>query len=75
MTTTLSVSLSEDDLAFMDELVTDGKASSRSDAIHMALRAFHESVIERALVAQFDSATAESANDVADWDAVAGDGL
>lgn len=75
MTSKLSISLTQDDLDWLDSIVARGDAGTRSGAVHVALRHHRESVIERALVAQFDQAMHEHADETEAWDGTAGDGL
>jgi Arc/MetJ-type ribon-helix-helix transcriptional regulator len=69
----LSVSLPEEDVAYLDALVEDSAAESRSAALHRAVAALRESRLEEAYVAAWDEWVAEGHAEV--WDPTAADGL
>ena len=75
MTTKLSISLTKEDVGWLDAMVSRGEAGSRSGAVHLALRHHRDSVVERALVAQFDQAMVDHADETETWDVTAGDSL
>jgi Arc/MetJ-type ribon-helix-helix transcriptional regulator len=68
----LSVSLSEEDVAFVDDYVERTGAPSRSSALQRAIALLRTAELEEEYAAAFDewSATEEAA-----WDRAAADGL
>lgn len=75
MASKLSISLTPEDLAWIDSIIERGEATTRSAAVQAALRLHRDSVVERQLVAQFDEAMQEDADGTDVWDATAGDNL
>ncbi|GAA0981748.1 hypothetical protein GCM10009555_050380 [Acrocarpospora macrocephala] len=69
----LSVSLPEEDLAFIDEYVARHRSQSRSAVIHDALNLLREAHLEEAYTVAFEEW--DSSEDALLWDSVAGDGL
>lgn len=67
----LSVSLPDDDVAFLDALAKERALDSRSAALQEAVRALREQSLVEAYMAAF----LESRGVQADWDVAAGDGL
>ncbi|TNC23988.1 ribbon-helix-helix domain-containing protein [Amycolatopsis alkalitolerans] len=67
----LSVSLREEDVAFLDEYAARTKAGSRSAVVHRAIELLRASQLENA----YESAWEEWSVDGDVWDAVTGDGL
>ena len=65
----VSLSLSEEDIAFLDAETQSGRYPSRSAATQDAVRLLRESRLADAYAEAF------AADDSEDWDAVAGDGL
>jgi len=65
----VSLSLSEEDVAFLDTETRDGRYASRSAATQEAVRLLRESRLADAYAEAF----AEGGDE--DWDQVAGDGL
>ncbi len=72
MTVKLSVSLSEDDLVYLDKIAADLKDNG-SAAIHKLLRIQRELDAETAYAQAFDEW--ENSGEQAIWDGTAGDGL
>ncbi|WP_434318131.1 antitoxin [Leifsonia sp. P73] len=72
MTVKLSVSLSDEDLVYLDKIAADVKGN-RSAAIHKLLRIQRELDAEGAYAQAFDEW--EASGDQALWDQTAGDGL
>ncbi|MBO1738947.1 antitoxin [Leifsonia sp. TF02-11] len=72
MTVKLSVSLSDDDLVYLDKIAADMRGN-RSAAIHRLLRVQRELDAEDAYAQAFDEW--ESSGENAIWDATARDGL
>ncbi|VAW09620.1 hypothetical protein MNBD_ACTINO02-2828 [hydrothermal vent metagenome] len=68
----VSVSLPEDDVAFLDECVRSRGLASRSAAVQKAVRMMRSAELVDAYAEAFDE-WAES-DDAGLWDAVAGDG-
>lgn len=75
MSSKISVSLPEEDLAVLDALVAKGLATGRSGAIRVAIESVRDSAVEAHLAQQFAAALNEADDQLADWDSVAGDGL
>lgn len=73
MSSKISVSLPEEDLAVLDALVAEGLATGRSAAIRVAIDRVRDSAVEAHLAQQFAAALLEREDD--DWDATVGDGL
>jgi Arc/MetJ-type ribon-helix-helix transcriptional regulator len=69
----LSVSLPEDDVEFLDALVLESTAESRSAALHQAVSSLRVSRLEDAYAAAW--AEWRESGEAEIWDAVAGDGL
>ncbi|GIH26215.1 antitoxin MazE9 [Acrocarpospora phusangensis] len=69
----LSVSLPDEDVAFIDEYVARHRSPSRSAAIHDALNLLREVHLEDAYTAAFEEW--DSGEDASLWDGTAGDGL
>ncbi len=69
----VSVSLPEEDLAYIDEYVRRTGAPSRSSALHQAVTLLRMSEIEGAYASAWDEW--QRSDDGALWDAVSGDGL
>jgi hypothetical protein len=69
MATKLSISLPDDDVAFLDEL----NAESRSAAVHKAIDLARSLSLVDDYTAAFDEW--QASGDAQLWDAVAGDGL
>lgn len=67
--TKVSLSLSEDDVAFLDTEAVSGRYASRSAAVQDAVRLLRESRLADAYAEAF----AEGYDD--EWDVAAGDGL
>ncbi|HVW42698.1 MAG TPA: antitoxin [Amycolatopsis sp.] len=68
----LSVSLGEEDVAFLDEYATRTKAGSRSAVLHQAIDLLRTSQLEHAYQAAWDEWSGEEEQA---WDAVVGDGV
>ncbi len=73
----LSVSLPSEDLAVIDADVAEGRARSRSEAIHLYVVRAQAERTESRVEAQFIEAQREwrESGQADEWDAVAGDGL
>ncbi|MEZ0072178.1 ribbon-helix-helix domain-containing protein [Planotetraspora sp. GP83] len=69
----LSVSLPEEDVAFLDEYVTRHEALSRSAALHDAIRLLRAVSLEEEYVAAFEEW--DAGEDASVWDATSGDGI
>lgn len=69
----LSVSLPEEDVAFLDEYTAEGGASSRSAVLHEAVRLLRTSHLEQEYEHAWDEWESTGENEV--WDATAADGL
>lgn len=69
----LSVSLSEDDIAFLDEYATKQHVASRSAVIHEAVRLLRTAALEEEYGTAWDEWSASGESEV--WDGTAGDGL
>ncbi len=67
----LSVSLPDDDVAFLDALAKDRALDSRSAALQEAVKVLRE----QSLVEAYMEAFLESRGEYADWDATSGDGI
>ncbi len=67
----LSVSLPDDDVAFLDQVAADRSLDSRSAALQAAVRALRE----QSMVEAYFEAYLESRDESRAWDAVIGDGL
>ncbi|MDX2679493.1 ribbon-helix-helix domain-containing protein [Streptomyces soliscabiei] len=69
----ISVSLPQEDVAFVDEYATRTEAESRSAVIHAAIELLRAAQLE----AEYTEAFAEwdSSEDAAFWDGFTGDGL
>jgi Arc/MetJ-type ribon-helix-helix transcriptional regulator len=67
----LSVSLPDDDVAFLDQVAFDRSLDSRSAALQAAVRALRE----QSMVEAYFEAYLESRDESRAWDAVTGDGL
>lgn len=67
----LSVSLPDDDVAFLDSYAEAHRIESRSAAVHQAVRFLRASELAPA----YDEAFAEFAEEQAVWDRAAADGL
>ncbi|WP_241702511.1 antitoxin [Leifsonia shinshuensis] len=72
MTVKLSVSLSDDDLVYLDKIAADMRGN-RSAAIHRLLRVQRELDAEDAYAQAFDEW--ENSGEEALWDSTASDGL
>jgi len=76
MTSKISVSLPEQDLAVLDSLVQQGFATGRSGAIHLAIEHMRGSALETRLAQQLLAAFDEQdSEDAALWDSTVSDGL
>lgn len=69
----LSVSLSEDDVARLDEYARAAGLRSRSAAIQQAIRLLGDPALEDAYAAAWDEW--EASGEAAAWEVTAGDGL
>ncbi len=67
----LSVSLPDEDVAFLDQVASDRSLDSRSAAVQAAVRALRE----QSMVEDYLEAYLEHRDDSHAWDAVTGDGL
>ena len=69
----VSVSIPDDDMAFLEAQIAAGRFPGRSAAVHAAIR----SLRERELDAEYAASNREwrESGDADDWDALAGDGL
>lgn len=68
----VSVSLPAEDVAFLDEYVTERNLDSRSAALHRAVRLLRTAELSASYETAFREWPTEEAQA---WDAVAGDGL
>ncbi|HVV08649.1 ribbon-helix-helix domain-containing protein [Amycolatopsis sp.] len=68
----LSVSLGEEDVAFLDEFAAETKAGSRSAVLHQAIELLRASQLEDAYQAAWAEWEEEEA---AVWEPVVGDGV
>lgn len=72
MVAKISISLGEDDVAYLDAQTLAGSFASRSAAVHQAIRLLRESELADAYAEAFG----DWAGDVAaDWDETSGDGV
>ena len=71
MTTKISVSLSDDDLAVLDEQVRTARLPGRSAAVAVAVKALRE----RGLAREYAEEFSEDNPELAVWDKATGDGL
>ena len=69
----LSISLTEDDVAFVDEYVRTAGLESRSAAIRRALHLLRQPALEEDYAKAWEEWA--SSGDQAAWDAATGDGL
>jgi Arc/MetJ-type ribon-helix-helix transcriptional regulator len=69
----LSVSLAEEDVAFIDDYAAKSNVPSRSAVLHRAVELLRASELEDAYSAAWDEWSA--AEDAADWDAATADGV
>jgi Arc/MetJ-type ribon-helix-helix transcriptional regulator len=69
----LSVSLPDEDVAFLDEYAAREGAASRSSAIHEAIGMLRNASLEEDYAAAWDEW--EATEDAALWDAAAADGI
>jgi Arc/MetJ-type ribon-helix-helix transcriptional regulator len=69
----ISVSLSEDDVKFLDRYVGQGRTPSRSSAIHQAIGLLRDASLEDSYLAAWQEW--ESGDDAALWDTAAADGI
>jgi Arc/MetJ-type ribon-helix-helix transcriptional regulator len=69
----ISVSLPEEDVAFVDEYAVQKEAESRSAVIHAAIELLRQSQLEGQYAAAF--AEWDASEDAAFWDQFSGDGL
>ncbi|MZD08221.1 antitoxin [Streptomyces sp. SID5785] len=69
----ISVSLPQEDVAFVDEYVTGRAADSRSAVIQTAIQLLRESVLESEYLEAWDEWY--ESEDAALWDRAAGDGI
>lgn len=69
----ISVSLPQEDVAFVDEYAVKKAAESRSAVIHAAIQALRESALEEEYLAAWDEWYASE--DAQLWDRTAGDGI
>lgn len=69
----LSVSLVDEDVAFIDEYARSHSASSRSAVLHQAVELLRASQLEDAYAAAWDEWA--SSDDAELWDTTVGDGL
>ncbi|MBO0685629.1 MAG: ribbon-helix-helix protein, CopG family [Candidatus Dormibacteraeota bacterium] len=69
----VSVSLPEEDIAFLDQHAARVGSGSRSAVIHDAIRLLRDQGLEEAYAAALDEW--ETGQDAALWDATAADGL
>ncbi|GAB2750479.1 ribbon-helix-helix protein, CopG family [Saccharothrix sp. AJ9571] len=69
----LSVSLSDEDVAFIDHYAAAADVPSRSAVVHRALELLRASQLEDDYRAAWDEWTAHG--DEAEWDAATGDGV
>ncbi|TVT42079.1 ribbon-helix-helix protein, CopG family [Amycolatopsis cynarae] len=68
----LSVSLGEEDVAFLDEYAARTKAGSRSAVLHRAIELLRASQLEDAYQAAWEEWAAAEAED---WETTVGDGV
>lgn len=68
----LSVSLSEEDVAFVDEYSSKAGLPSRSSVIHKAISLLREASLQDAYAAAFDEW--DGSEDAALWESTAADG-
>ncbi|MBT2493657.1 antitoxin [Streptomyces sp. ISL-96] len=69
----ISVSLPQEDVAFVDEYAAKIEAESRSAVIHAAIELLRNSQLESDYAAAFEEW--DASEDSAFWDRTAGDGL
>jgi Arc/MetJ-type ribon-helix-helix transcriptional regulator len=69
----VSVSLPDDDVAFLDEFAARVGSASRSAVVHQAIRLLRDQGLEDAYAAALDEW--ESSEDMALWEVTANDGL
>ncbi|WP_119288381.1 ribbon-helix-helix domain-containing protein [Streptomyces sp. YIM 130001] len=69
----ISVSLPEEDVAFVDQYAAENSAQSRSAVIHAAIELLRAARLEADYEAAFDEW--EGSEDAAFWDQFSGDGL
>ena len=69
----LSVSLPDDDVAFMDEYARRRGSSSRSSVVHRAIELLRTADLEDDYANAFEEW--EQSGQAADWDSTAGDGI
>jgi Arc/MetJ-type ribon-helix-helix transcriptional regulator len=69
----LSVSLPEDDVAFVDEYARRRGSSSRSSVVHRAIELLRMAELEEAYVDAWDEW--EQSGEAEQWGAVTGDGI
>jgi Arc/MetJ-type ribon-helix-helix transcriptional regulator len=67
----LSVSLPDDDVAFLDQVALDRALDSRSAALQAAVKALREQSLVEAYMEEFLASRGE----YAEWDATSGDGI
>jgi Arc/MetJ-type ribon-helix-helix transcriptional regulator len=73
----VSVSLPEEDIEFLDALVREERAESRSAAVHQAVSSLRSSRLEAAYEAAYEAAWADwrDSGDAEVWEPATGDGL
>ncbi|MFF8030954.1 MULTISPECIES: ribbon-helix-helix domain-containing protein [unclassified Streptomyces] len=69
----ISVSLPQEDVAFVDEYASRTEATSRSSVIHAAIELLRQTQLEQQYVEAF--AEWDGSEDARFWDRFAGDGL
>jgi Arc/MetJ-type ribon-helix-helix transcriptional regulator len=69
----ISVSLPQEDVAFVDEYATRTEAESRSAVIHAAIELLRQAQLEQEYTEAF--AEWDGSEDAAFWDQFSGDGL
>lgn len=69
----ISVSLPQEDVAFVDEYAVRTEAGSRSAVIHAAIESLREAALEEQYAEAFEEW--DGSEDAALWDRAAGDGL
>ncbi len=69
----VSVSLSPDDIAFLDDLAVSGEVASRSAALQQAIRVMREQRLKDDYYEMFSSP--EYAREAEEWDAISIEGL
>lgn len=69
----ISVSLPQEDIAFVDEYASRTEAASRSAVIHAAIEALRMAALEGEYVAAFEEWA--GSEDAELWDRAAGDGM